>query len=177
MKPDAREHHTTTGVAPRPDASGSVDGPFPRARVGRRLSHKVAKTAWVRSGGTSALILVSNAKAKRELGWTLRYPSWRDGFVAAYAPTGSGMRKSSMQRPVDSGQDHLVQRFDQAAAALLAFEDVSARIRSRLNDYREALTTEEVSGHPDISAVSDGEMEERAHAASEGVFATALTDD
>jgi nucleoside-diphosphate-sugar epimerase len=28
----------------------------------------------------------SNAKAKRELGWTPRYPSWRDGFVAAYAP-------------------------------------------------------------------------------------------
>jgi 2-alkyl-3-oxoalkanoate reductase len=27
----------------------------------------------------------SNAKAKRELGWTLRYPSWREGFVAAYA--------------------------------------------------------------------------------------------
>ena len=22
---------------------------------------------------------------KRELGWTLRYPSWRDGFVASYA--------------------------------------------------------------------------------------------
>ncbi len=29
----------------------------------------------------------SNAKAKRELRWTLRYPSWRQGFVAAYAPT------------------------------------------------------------------------------------------
>jgi nucleoside-diphosphate-sugar epimerase len=27
----------------------------------------------------------SNAKAKRELGWTLAYPSWRQGFVAAYA--------------------------------------------------------------------------------------------
>jgi 2-alkyl-3-oxoalkanoate reductase len=26
----------------------------------------------------------SNAKAKRELGWTLRYPSWRQGFTAAY---------------------------------------------------------------------------------------------
>ena len=26
---------STTGVAPRTDASGSVDGPFPRARVGR----------------------------------------------------------------------------------------------------------------------------------------------
>jgi hypothetical protein len=27
----------------------------------------------------------SNAKAKSELGWTLRYPSWRQGFAAAYA--------------------------------------------------------------------------------------------
>ncbi|MGH2960594.1 MAG: NAD-dependent epimerase/dehydratase family protein [Solirubrobacterales bacterium] len=27
----------------------------------------------------------SNAKAKRELGWTLRHPSWREGFAAAYA--------------------------------------------------------------------------------------------
>jgi len=27
----------------------------------------------------------SNAKAKRELGWTLSYPSWRQGFPAAYA--------------------------------------------------------------------------------------------
>jgi hypothetical protein len=28
----------------------------------------------------------SNARAKRELGWTLRYPTWRTGFPAAYAP-------------------------------------------------------------------------------------------
>ena len=27
----------------------------------------------------------SNAKAKGELGWTLRYPSWRQGFTAAYS--------------------------------------------------------------------------------------------
>ena len=27
----------------------------------------------------------SNAKAKRELGWTLRYPSWRMGFPAVYS--------------------------------------------------------------------------------------------
>ncbi len=26
----------------------------------------------------------ANARAKRELGWTLRYPSWRQGFPAAY---------------------------------------------------------------------------------------------
>jgi hypothetical protein len=27
----------------------------------------------------------SNAKAKRELRWTLRYPSWRQGFPAAHS--------------------------------------------------------------------------------------------
>ena len=31
----------------------------------------------------------SNAKARRELGWTPRYPSWRQGFVAAYRGSGS----------------------------------------------------------------------------------------
>jgi nucleoside-diphosphate-sugar epimerase len=34
----------------------------------------------------------SNAKAKRELGWELRYPSWRQGFVAAYgSPESQGV--------------------------------------------------------------------------------------
>jgi nucleoside-diphosphate-sugar epimerase len=37
---------------------------------------------------------VSNAKAKRELGWTPRYPSWREGFAAAYASiVGAGGRE------------------------------------------------------------------------------------
>jgi nucleoside-diphosphate-sugar epimerase len=31
----------------------------------------------------------SNAKAKRELGWSLRYPSWRQGFPAVYAQPGA----------------------------------------------------------------------------------------
>jgi 2-alkyl-3-oxoalkanoate reductase len=32
----------------------------------------------------------SNAKARRELGWTLRYPTWRQGFAEVYAkPTAS----------------------------------------------------------------------------------------
>jgi len=30
----------------------------------------------------------SNAKAKSELGWTLRYPTWREGFPAAYGKLG-----------------------------------------------------------------------------------------
>lgn len=32
----------------------------------------------------------SNAKAKRELGWKLCYPSWREGFVATYGPGNTG---------------------------------------------------------------------------------------
>jgi len=41
-------------------------------------------------GGEAAVMIgteargASNAKAKRELGWTLRYPSWRQGFGAVY---------------------------------------------------------------------------------------------
>jgi len=31
----------------------------------------------------------SNARARRELGWTLRYPSWRQGFAVAYGPPGT----------------------------------------------------------------------------------------
>ena len=42
-------------------------------------------------GGEAAVMIgtegrgASNAKAKRELGWTLRYPSWRRGFREAYS--------------------------------------------------------------------------------------------
>ena len=42
-------------------------------------------------GGEGAVMMAtesrgaSNAKAKKELGWTLRYPSWRRGFTAAYS--------------------------------------------------------------------------------------------
>jgi hypothetical protein len=37
----------------------------------------------------------SNAKAKRELGWKLRYPSWREGFVAAYGSTSPADERKS----------------------------------------------------------------------------------
>jgi nucleoside-diphosphate-sugar epimerase len=35
----------------------------------------------------------SNARAKRELGWTLRYPTWRVGFVAAHSAAMPAERK------------------------------------------------------------------------------------
>ncbi len=34
----------------------------------------------------------SNAKAKEELGWTLRYPSWRQGFPASYGERGTPVK-------------------------------------------------------------------------------------
>jgi nucleoside-diphosphate-sugar epimerase len=37
----------------------------------------------------------SNAKAKRELGWTPRYPTWRTGFFSAYTPTASADERAS----------------------------------------------------------------------------------
>ena len=38
---------------------------------------------------------VSNAKAKRELGWTLRHPSWREGFAPSTRRPGSATRHHS----------------------------------------------------------------------------------
>jgi hypothetical protein len=36
----------------------------------------------------------SNAKAKRELGWELRHPSWRQGFLDAYPSTAPAERRA-----------------------------------------------------------------------------------
>lgn len=64
----------------------SVLGAKPPRRVSPWLARLFAGEAMVvmATGSRGA----SNAKAKRELGWTLRYPSWREGFVAAFAPAG-----------------------------------------------------------------------------------------
>jgi 2-alkyl-3-oxoalkanoate reductase len=63
-------------------ALAAVLGAKPPRKVPRWLARLVA--------GESGVVLMteargaSNAKAKSELGWTLRYPSWRQGFPAAY---------------------------------------------------------------------------------------------
>jgi len=59
-------------------------GAKPPRRVPRWLARLVAGEAVVMMGTSSRG--ASNAKAKRELGWTPRYPSWRQSFAAAYAP-------------------------------------------------------------------------------------------
>jgi nucleoside-diphosphate-sugar epimerase len=69
-------------------------GAGPPRRFPRWLARLVAGEAAVLMGteGRGA----SNAKAKRELGWTLRYPSWREGFRAAYA--GGAVSSPAMAR-------------------------------------------------------------------------------
>jgi nucleoside-diphosphate-sugar epimerase len=42
----------------------------------------------------------SNARAKRELGWTPVYPSWRDGFFAAYAKGAAASRPQGAPRAI-----------------------------------------------------------------------------
>jgi nucleoside-diphosphate-sugar epimerase len=57
-------------------------GAKPPRRVPKWLARLVAGEAAVVLGTEARG--ASNAKAKRELGWTPRYPSWREGFAAAY---------------------------------------------------------------------------------------------
>jgi nucleoside-diphosphate-sugar epimerase len=63
-------------------AMAAAIGAKPPRRVPRWLARLLA--------GEATVILMtespgaSNAKAKRELGWTLRYPTWRRGFVESY---------------------------------------------------------------------------------------------
>jgi 2-alkyl-3-oxoalkanoate reductase len=59
--------------------------------LGARPPRKAPRWLAKLFGGEAAVVMgtesrgASNAKAKAELGWTLRYPSWRRGFIAAYA--------------------------------------------------------------------------------------------
>ncbi len=57
-------------------------GAKPPLRVPRWLARVVAGEAGVIM--MTQIRGASNRKAKEQLGWTLRYPSWRQGFVAAY---------------------------------------------------------------------------------------------
>jgi 2-alkyl-3-oxoalkanoate reductase len=74
-----------------PVAADALDAKPPR-RFPRWLARLVAGEVAVMMGTEARG--VSNAKAKRELGWTLRYPTWRDGFAAAYAPTAAAGRRA-----------------------------------------------------------------------------------
>jgi nucleoside-diphosphate-sugar epimerase len=80
----------------------SALGARPPRRFPRWLARLVAGEAAVVMGTESRG--AANAKAKRELGWTLRYPSWRKGFAAAYASIApaDGRKRAPAARASDS---------------------------------------------------------------------------
>jgi len=71
------------------------------AKPPRRVPRWVGRVA----AGEAGVVLMteirgaSNAKAKRELGWTLEHPTWRDGFAAAYGGATANERPSGALRP------------------------------------------------------------------------------
>jgi nucleoside-diphosphate-sugar epimerase len=74
-------------------------GAKPPRRVPRWLARLI--------GGDLAVMMgteargASNVKAKRELGWTLRYPTWRQGFAEVYAaPRRSDRRGPALEAGV-----------------------------------------------------------------------------
>jgi 2-alkyl-3-oxoalkanoate reductase len=100
--------HGTAGVynvvddepAPARDwlpALAEVLGAKPPRRVPAWLARLIAGQDAVM--GATQSRGASNAKAKRELGWALRYPTWRQGFAAAYGPGQPAGRTAPMGMP------------------------------------------------------------------------------
>jgi nucleoside-diphosphate-sugar epimerase len=73
----------------------SVLGAKPPRHMPAWLARLVAGEDAVNMGTSSRG--ASNAKAKRELGWTLRYPSWRQGFEAAYGSAPAQVRNAGIR--------------------------------------------------------------------------------
>ena len=69
----------------------SVLGAKPRRHVPVWLARVLAGDVAVLMGTASRG--ASNSKAKRELGWTLRYPSWRQGFAEVYGEPAARRRR------------------------------------------------------------------------------------
>ena len=94
-----------------PPVLADVLGAGPPRHVPAWLARLIAGEDGVRMGTQTRG--ASNARARHELGWTLRYPSWRQGFAAAYAaaadvprgrPAGSAGRRRPSGRGPPSGR-------------------------------------------------------------------------
>jgi hypothetical protein len=75
---DEPAHGARVAAGARPGARREAT-PHAPTWLARLLAGKAVVVMATEAGGAS------NAKAKRELGWTLRYPSWRQGFPEVYA--------------------------------------------------------------------------------------------
>lgn len=63
--------------------------------------------------------------------------------------------------------------FAARSSQLIVVRAALSKLRRQLDDYRDALINEAVTGQLDVTAHSDAQMDERAHAAVEGAVAPA----
>lgn len=77
------------------------------AKPPRRVPRWVGRLA---AGEAGAVLMTetrgaSNAKAKRELGWALEHPTWRDGFAAAYGSAAANERPAGAPASLRPGYE------------------------------------------------------------------------
>ncbi len=100
---EVRHDRESLGLEER--LAGRAEGTVPHlaASAGAKPPRRVPKWLARPLAGDVAVTMLtegrgfSNAKAKRELGWTPRYPSWRQGFADVYAdPTAASSAPRSV---------------------------------------------------------------------------------
>jgi nucleoside-diphosphate-sugar epimerase len=112
--------------------------------LGRLASGEVGVSMMTQIRGTS------NAKAKRELGWQLRYKSWRDGFRTGLTVTASGaLRKPAAKIDDDPsvlyhytrpGWSYATGRFPQPVKGRGIAPMLRADCRARISPIRASVT-------------------------------------
>lgn len=65
-------------------------------------------------------------------------------------------------------QDEVIREVDHLRAETSGMADELRQVRSLLREYRDALITEAVTGKLDVTRLSEQQLDESAHAASEG---------
>jgi nucleoside-diphosphate-sugar epimerase len=82
--------------------------PVLAAALGAKPPRRVPRWVARLFGGEAAVVMgtesrgASNAKAKRELGWTPIYPSWRQGFAATYSAPASSSASANPPAMVEN---------------------------------------------------------------------------
>ena len=81
--------------------------------------------------------------------------------------TAEELRATRVPMPAEDEQHRRAAELDELASKATAAEHALDVLDTRLAEYREALINEAVTGRLDVRAVSDTQMNERAHAAAE----------
>jgi type I restriction enzyme S subunit len=81
------------------------------------------------------------------------------------------LRRVRIPNATRDEQDAITRETDAVYRAAANAMDAVSRLRRRLGEYRNAVVSEAVAGQLDVTAVSEAQMDERAHAAAEGAIA------